>query len=420
MSDLRKIRVMISSRSLTKVFREQLALSDVRQRLQIFLQDIRWRGPSTGGKIVEAVGRDQALFDVWIHERDMARPANRTTLDISLAEISKADVVVVLYTGEVGSAKDGQSIGICHAELQEALARRPEIVSFVRLLPTLAAATRKDEEFQDYVRRWDPPMVDVDNEAQLQRRIAELLQEQIAVLVKRGATAGSHKRDRGQALDWNRLDLADRRKVMQEALIRNLDAEKISAGTNGSPLYRATLPQAGELAFRLDAIAAALSVGPAREAVGQPHLRDHEYSADLEKHGIPGVIHMIACHRGITEIQATRILGTPDAVSVGSDFGVYVADHVQQIQFVFLANCSDETATALVLRRFKEWLTMPEPGVGVGRRGGSRRRILATLAAEQTAMVGHSDKQKSTRRTTSSSVDHDAAKTSPTTKGEQR
>ena len=36
------------------------------------------------------------------------------------------------------------------------------------------------------------------------------------------------------------------------------------------------------------------------------------------------------------------MLGTPDAMSVASDFGVYAADHVQKIQVVFLAQCSDE------------------------------------------------------------------------------
>jgi hypothetical protein len=143
-----------------------------------------------------------------------------------------------------------------------------------------------------------------------------------------------------------------------------------------------TLP-IGRLALRLDAIAAAVSVAVARESVGQPFLRDHTHVSTLKKLDVPGIVHVIACHRGITEAQANKILGTPDAISVSSDFGVYVADHVQKIQMIFLAQCADETTTSLAVRRFMEWLSLPGEGVGLLENAGSRRRILEAVAKEQ-------------------------------------
>jgi hypothetical protein len=103
----------------------------------------------------------------------------------------------------------------------------------------------------------------------------------------------------------------------------------------------------------------------------------------LEKHDVAGIVHVIACHRGVTDTQATRILGTADVMTVASDFGVYAADHVQKIQMVFLSQCSDETAVALAVRKFREWLVQSREESRVVERAGSRRRILNAVASEQ-------------------------------------
>ncbi len=379
MADLRKIRVMISSRSLSPVFADNIMLGDIRQRLQTYLESIRLSLPGPTGKEAVPIGRDQPLFEVWIHEKDPGRTINQSTLQMSLKEINRADVVIVLYTGEAGSAPDGGSLGICHAELQEAWARRPEIVSILRLLPLKRDAAARDKQFQQHMASLNPPMLDVSNETELQAKVVELLQQRVAELVKRGATVGARKRDRGQALDWNRLDLVARRAAMHQALARHLGATPLAAEER---LYQAELPGAGTLATHLDAVSAAWTVGPAREAVGQPHLRDHLHSPSLDNENLPGVLHLIACHRRITETQAARLLGTPDVVAVTSDFGVYAADRVQQIQYILLADCSDDTATALALRRLKEWLVTAGTGEDLARRAASRRRILSTVAQE--------------------------------------
>ena len=76
----------------------------------------------------------------------------------------------------------------------------------------------------------------------------------------------------------------------------------------------------------------------------------------LDDEAMAGPVHLIACHRGATESQSLKHLGFPDATVVSTRSWVYVADEVQKIQIVFLANCRDETTTNLALQGFFEWL----------------------------------------------------------------
>lgn len=394
MADVRKIRVMISSRSVIRVF-GGTALSKVREHLHKLLEGIRWHGPSG------LVGRDQALFDVWIHENDPGREATGTTLDMSLSEIDKADLILVLYTGEAGSAADDSEIGICHAELLQALARRADIVAIVGLLPINTSKTARDVKFRHYVDALRIPRRDVDSEAALSAQVTELLQQLTSTQVRRGVAGGTHKRDRGQALDWSRLDLEERRRAMREVLLHELEAKELKdkSRTDGSStLHSARLVGVGEVGVRADAIAAAWSVAAVR--LGQPFLSDYRHAGTLANCGIPGVVHVIACHRAVNETQALRMLGTPDAFSVSSDFGVYVADRVQQIQMIFLNQCADEGSVALAVRRLREWLALPGPGVQLTQRARSRHAILNVVAEERHKMESETQTTPTRRRTT--------------------
>ena len=314
------------------------------------------------------------------HEDETGKAAGKSTFEISLDEIDRADVVLVLYTGEAGSLSSGSSLGICHAELQAAVSRRPEIVFMVRLLPLNDASGEADKEFQKYVNGLSLFQKDASSEVQLHAVVAEMIQNVVALLAARGSTAGSRKLDRGQALQWNRLNLADRRAQMRTALARQLRAVPLS-DAGEQPLFSIALSGI-DILVRLDAIPAAASEPAAREMVGQPFLRDHLYAAVLTAKNLIGPIHVVACHRTITESQAARMLGTPDSMIVASDFGIYAADHVQKIQVALLARCSDDTATAVVVRRFREWLEQSGEGKIVIERAHSRRRILEAVAAK--------------------------------------
>jgi hypothetical protein len=130
-----------------------------------------------------------------------------------------------------------------------------------------------------------------------------------------------------------------------------------------------------------DAIPAALSVAPARELVGQPFLQDHRLAKLLQRK-VAGPVHLIACHRTITESQAARQLGFPDATIVARDFGVYVADDVQKIQIIFIANCRDETATRQGVQRVFDWLEQTGEDSKLAERAASRAKIVQAIAKE--------------------------------------
>jgi hypothetical protein len=390
MAEIEKIRVMVSSRSLVKVFKTGDALSDVRTRLQTFLRSIRWSAAS------KTIGRKEPIFNVWIHEDETGLDTGKSTFQISLDEVDRADIVLVLYTGESGSVSAGSSLGICHAELQAAISRRPEIVFMVRLLPLNDSPGESGEAFRAYVDSLSLFQKDASSENELHTVVAEMIQNVTARLVMRGSSTSSRKLDRGEALEWSRLNLADRRSVMRKALAGQLGAVPL-AGVEGHPLF--SMPLSGvNLMVRLDAIPAAATEPAAREMVGQPFLRDHVHATSLEAGNLLGPVHVIACHRTITERQAAQMLGTPDSMIVASDFGIFAADHVQKIQVALLARCSDENATAVAVRRFTEWLMRSGEGQGVIERARSRRRILSVVAGEQSTSAQAAPRPR--RRTT--------------------
>jgi hypothetical protein len=84
----------------------------------------------------------------------------------------------------------------------------------------------------------------------------------------------------------------------------------------------------------------------------------------------------------VTESQAARQLGFPDATIVAPPFGVYVADDVQKIQLVFIANCRDETATRQGVQRVFDWLEQSGEYARLSARAASRAKIVRAIAKE--------------------------------------
>ena len=145
-----KIRVMISSRCKTTItYNEKpVLLSEVRE---VVKKDIKalalWDGQET-------------LCDCWINEDSASSPMNETWWERCLSEARRADLVIVVYNGESGGAIKGQPMGICHAELEAALATQSKKVRVIRLLPLAKLPSnplqRKcDEAFREYVDKLD-------------------------------------------------------------------------------------------------------------------------------------------------------------------------------------------------------------------------------------------------------------------------
>lgn len=369
------IKVMISSRSEVNVFSPQRRLRDVRLSLADHLSGLRWRiGPANAG-------RDERLFDVWVHETATGLSAGRTTLQISMDEVNKANIIIVLYTGEAGSASKDEELGICHAELQAAIARRREVVYLVKLEPLCETNAEKDWVFRAFVDSLKVFRKSARSEDELKSAAVELLQSAVNDLVIKGSSTFSRSLDRGDALDWQILNLADRRQKMRAALaVAFLGEDAVWDEAAGAA--EVTLPNRERLMVRFDAIPAAASQSAARELVGQPFLRDHQLSALMTKKRLDGPLHIVACHRTITESLAIKIIGTPDAIVISSQFGIYMADHLQKTQVVFLAKCADLTSIKTNVRLFYEWLIQSQEIDRVIARAKSRKRILLAVAKE--------------------------------------
>jgi len=356
------IRVMISSRCLDRVRGEaggEVALQDVRLAIKQRLESERLLGRET--------------FHCWIHEDEPALGADANSWEKCLREVRRQHIVIVLYNGNAGYGHSEQEIGLCHAEMMEALNTAP---GKVRIIDIAGATThyaavdqRRNDRFAEYMKLQDRAVRFAVHDGQVMDRVVEAVHDAVLDLTAQGAQflhAGRYAT--GTPLDWSRLDYARRKaameKVMREAMSGNVLVD-------GRPVH-----------FVCHAVPAAMSVAAAREIVGKPFLRDHETLAAMAA-GTHGPVHLIGCHKGVTENQAVALLGFPDATIVTPEFGVYVADNIQKIQLVLLANCRDESTTRMAVQRFTAWLNSSGEARYLADRAVGRRSIVEAIAAQQ-------------------------------------
>src|SRR5271169_3271550 len=81
---------------------------------------------------------DHLLLDVWINEVAPAKEGSTDSWEACLREIDDADIVIVIYNGNAGWSVSPSGIGICHAELERALAQAPAKVRLIALKPLTA------------------------------------------------------------------------------------------------------------------------------------------------------------------------------------------------------------------------------------------------------------------------------------------
>lgn len=366
-----KLRVMISSRCNDRFPTDsKTTLSEIRRELKAELEAAKLLG--------------SGIFEVWINEDTPPQGGTWDSWDVCLKAVADCDVLLVLSNGNAGWSRAPGDIGICHAELMQGLATAPAKVRLISLGTVKSTApdqAARDTIFQQYL---DTQTLfrggTVATLAELKSRVREALNDALIALCQRGVTeAGRGKFYSGAALDWSRLDFAGRRAAMEGALRAALKdrAKAVEVEGGVSALVGRT-----NVLFLPAAIPAALTIPSARELIGQPFLFDHRLASVLKAGKLVGPAHMIACHKSVTESQALRILGFPDATVVSAPFGVYVADEVQKIQMVLLANCRDATTTRHGVQRFFEWLEQTGEFELLATRALSRARIVSVVASE--------------------------------------
>lgn len=365
---MKKVRVMISSRCLDKFPNgsdEAPCLSSIRSKAKEKIEAVKIFG--------------KKCFEVWINEDAPPNPGSEDSWELCLSQVKSCDVLLVLYNGNAGWAKTDGDIGICHAELMTGLAHAPGKVFLVSIFDKDGdgvPSEEKDKRFQQYV---DSQNLfrggNVATTDQLLQRIYEAIHEGLISLARRGVREASKgKFHTGAALDWSRMDFTSRSRAMVETVSATIRQRDQASQDTGPPLVKIGRTKITTVA---SAIPAAFTVAAARELVGQPFLKDHEVNDDSA-----GPIHMIACHKGVTESQAVSLLGFPDATIVTTPFGVYAVDNVQKIQLVLIAHCRDETTTIHGVQRFFDWLEQTGEDKNLAERARSRRRIVKAIAKE--------------------------------------
>lgn len=371
-----KLRVMISSRCET-VFPPNggRKLSAIRKDLKSDIEAI---------KIAE-----RKTFDVWINESEPPKGGTWDSWDVCIEAVKECDILLVVSNGEAGWAANPGELGICHAELMTGLSLAPAKVRLIALPnvpPTADEAGRRNDRFQEELSKQNLFRGGaVNDEVALKSRVLEALHDAVVALAQAGvADAARGKYHGGAALDWSRLDFRARRDQMVAVVRESLLARPASEEADG---YIFVTLDGFKVLVEVHAIPAALTVGPAREMVGQPFLRDHELSGSLG-HDVAGPLHVIACHRTATETQAAKLLGFPDATIVAAPFGVFVADPVQKVQFAFITNCRDAANTRHGVQRFFEWLRQTNEEANVADRAKSRAHIVRAVAQVQKVTAG--------------------------------
>ena len=326
---------------------------------------------------------EKEAFEVWINEDEPPEPGERDSWDLCIVQARQADMLLVLYNGNAGWSLSSGDIGICHAELMTAFSESSGKVSLVSLLAgdkTLRPASPQDRRFQAYVDQANLFRgASVASPDDAIREAKKAVREAVLNLAHQGAREVKRSRyNAGPALDWSRMDFSARQAAMRGILA---DALASRGKVEGEGVV---LPVARKkVLFLPNAIPAAMNIPAAREMVGQPFLKDHLFASSL-KTPVAGPVHVIACHKSVSESQAMTILGFPDATIVTGSFGVYVADNVQKIQLCLIVNCRDESSTRHGLQKLFDWLTQTGEDALLAERAASRSRIVGAIAKEAT------------------------------------
>lgn len=365
-----KLRIMISSRcNDTFPAGTMTTLTDIRKQLKMDIECML-----IGGR---------AAFEVWINEDAPPSGGTWDSWEVCIEAVKNCDILLVISNGNSGWANTAGDLGICHAELMTGLSVAPAKVRLIdigNIAITPDAAGERNKRFQDYVATQSLFRGGlISSTHDLTERLKEALHDAVIALAQAGVRdAAKGKFHSGAALDWSRLDFVTRqnemKRVLRVALLARTNskevADKLYVEFNGL-----------EVLVEPHAIPAAMTVGAAKEMVGQPFLNDY-LSAPHLTGSQGGPLHIIACHKTATENQAAKLLGFPDATLVTAPFGVFVADSVQKVQFVFITNCRDESNTRHGLQRFLEWLHQTGEEALLAKRALSRARIVKAIQQE--------------------------------------
>jgi hypothetical protein len=367
-----KIKVMLSSRC-NDLFpssgKGAKLLSKIREELK--------------EQIEAATILEHSLYEVWINEKAF-EDAGEESWQKCLKQAIDCDIFIAIFNGNAGwsGRLENKAMGICHAEFLAAYNSAPGKVFVVNVWDEKSGSvphSKANTEFQSYIQHLR--VFDARGATTEPELIAKVIQTVVHAtirLVQRGVReAGRGKYYLGPALKWSTLNYAERASAMEQTAAESLGGKLITTETKRCLVERKV--RGDSILFSVSAIPDALSVPTARELVGQPHLSDHSLAGHLKKMS-GGPIHLIACTKNVTESQAVRMLGFPNATVLSPPFGIYVVDPVQSIQLVLVAQCRDSSTTRHGVQGFLQWLDESDQDVQLVRHAAKRKVVVAALA----------------------------------------
>jgi len=355
---------MLSSRinTLIRDGERKLKLSDIRSEIRELLES--------------TLLFDQQIYEVWVSEEPRDSSALESSWEECMSQVERSDILLCIYTGEGGWSKLPGDIGICQGQLETGINKEPEKVYIINaeraVITPIDKNNLNNKRMAEYTNRIDRFYNFVNSKDEILTATKEIIAEatiKLAKLGKREARKGKYSF--GEALDWTRMSFIERKEAIEKELIEQF-SESGADILNQAIIYT---HKRRKYIFKVHGVPSGMSVNSAREMVGQPYLRDHQIVSDFENN-VYGPVHIIGVHKGVTESQVISILGYPDAIVVKGSFGVYIADGIQNIQMVFLANCRDSASTRHNVQKFISWLQESKEEDFLFKRAEFRRKIL--------------------------------------------
>lgn len=367
MAKPKTIRVMISSRCSDSIqFEGRLAsLSDVRLAIKAELE--------------QATFLDSPLLEVWINEDAPPAEGSSDSWATCLKQVDECHILVVLYNGNAGWAASDDNVGICHAELEQAMSKAPAKVRLIELADKTKESANRHKRFQQYVTRLNQFRGETARTGEdAIKRVKQAVREAVADLAQMGVReAQKGKYHLGEGLDWSRLEYAARKNAIEDVVCDTLGSAK-KERTLVRQVARANI------LVRVHAIPDAFSTPEARDMVGIPFLKDHELVQTMKEQdgSVYGPVHIIAVHKGVSESQARKFLGHPDVFLVNAPFGYYLADRAQHVQVLLIANCRAATSTRYAVQRCLDWIDQSGEDANIAERARKRKKIVELIARQ--------------------------------------
>ncbi len=364
-----KLTIFLSSRNNDQVIINSVpgdSLTEIRKFLKKEIESVK------------LFGKD--FFDIRINE-DFGADTSTDSYNQCLEEVRKSDFLVALYNGSAGWAPEGSEVGICQAELEEALnvsTRKTAIIdisTFFSLKLVDPEEIKRNILFRKYIEELNTftnPLKlaerNQSNEGFKRELLASLSNVIYRHIIRRIQLSNIYYNIAGDnliSLNWKKLKYSER-----DANIRNILQRLVSAN-----------PDFNTLEFRVFSIPDNMSVVDARAFTGRPFLKDQDL-IQIPKKGTKikyGPVHFIGVYGNATEIQVKNLIGFPDVSTMRDDFGIYIWEQNSHVQSIFLTECKTPSAIDAKFQLFYNWCRSNREYQNIKKRAQARYHILKSI-----------------------------------------